>query len=302
MPLDDRLREAFLSVATHGSIGRAAEALNTSQPTLSRMIKRLEQRLRVPLFDRFASGVTLTVYGEALLPFASRIDTEAAHAVKEIDRLRSGAAGVLRLGSAPSVGTTFLPKVFERMIREKPGLKIEVTEGVAEALGPALLNRRIDVAISVDLGENEDLQQIDLVIEDTGGVIVGVDHPICSREHVRLDDLLDFPWVLAPAGSDARAAFERTAKRLGARLPHVAIETWSVSMMRALVSDSGFLTWLPRPLFAVEERAGLVRLLDVEGMTIPRRNYVYRRRHGLVPPPVVRFLEVARLLRREGAF
>jgi DNA-binding transcriptional LysR family regulator len=299
MPLDDRLREAFLSVATHGSIGRAAEALNTSQPTLSRMIKRLEQRLRVPLFDRFASGVTLTVYGEALLPFASRIELESSHAVVEIERLRTGAAGVLRVGSAPSVGATFLPKVFERMIREKPGLKIELTEGVAEVLGPALLNRKIDIAISVDVGENEDLQRIDLDIQDTGGVIAGTEHPVRRLGPLQLDDLLDYPWVLAPAGSDARAAFDRIVKRLGTRSPHVAIETWSVSMIRALVADSGFLTWLPRPLFSVEERAGLVSLLEVEGMLTERHNYVYRRRFGLVPPPAVRFLEVARALLRE---
>jgi len=298
MLLDERERSAFLSVASHGSIGRASAALGMSQPTLSRIVKRLEQHLGVPLFDRFASGVALTVYGEALLPFASRIELESGHAIDEIGRLRSGTAGVLRIGAAASLGIAFLPAILSRMIAETPDLRVEVLEGTAEILEPALIGRRIDVVMASDLSDAEDIQRLDIFFEDTGAVIAAADHPIRAKPAVTMADLMDLPWVLPPSGSEPRLAFETYISGIGLKPPHIAVETWSVSMMKALVADSGFVSWLPRPLYSVEERAGFILPLDIPGMAVRRRSYVYRRRLGLVPPAVVRFLEIARATRR----
>jgi len=294
MAFDDRLRDAFLAVAKHGSIGRAADALNMSQPTLSRMIKRLELRLGVPLFDRFASGVALNVYGEALLPFARRIELESIHALDEIDRLRSGSIGVLRIGSAVSIGISFLPAVIHQLTAENPQLSIELVEGVQDVVEPALLNREVDVVIAFDLPENDDIERLDLFFSDYGSVIASPDHVVRQRGPLTMADLTDFPWVMPPDGSQPRRGFERVLAGCGAKSPHITVETWSVEMMKALVVNSGFLCWLPHAVYAVEEAAGLIGELDVKGMTVPRRTSIYRRRHGLVPPVVRRFLEIVR--------
>jgi DNA-binding transcriptional LysR family regulator len=298
MLFDDRLRDAFLTVAKHGSIGRAADALNMSQPTLSRMIKRLELRVGVPLFDRFASGVALNLYGEALLPFASRIAIEASHALDEIGRLRDGSMGVLRIGSAVSIGVSFLPDVVHRLTAENPRLKIELVEGVQDVVEPALLNRKVDVVIATDLAESEDIKRLNLYFSDYGAVIASPDHPVRERGPLTMADLLDTPWVMPPAGSQPRRGFERVIAECGGKAPPITVETWSVEMMKALVTDSGFLSWLPHPLYAVEEKAGLISDLDVQGMKVFRRMWIYRRRHGLVPPAVRRFLEVVRALQQ----
>jgi len=294
MAFDDRLRDAFLAVAKHGSIGRAADALNMSQPTLSRMIKRLELRVGVPLFDRFANGVALNLYGEALLPFARRIETESNHALDEIERLRSGSMGVLRIGSAVSIGISFLPAVIHQLTAENPRLKIELVEGVQDVVEPALLNRKVDVVIAFDLAENDDIERLDLCFSDYGSVIASIDHPVRQRGPLTMADLTDMPWVLPPEGSQPRRGFERVVTGGGGKAPPITVETWSVEMMKALVVNSGFISWLPHPLYAVEEKAGLISELEVKGMTVPRRMWIYRRRHGLVPPAVRRFLEIVR--------
>lgn len=294
MPFDNRLRDAFLAIATHGSIGRAADALNLSQPTLSRMIKRLEQRLGVPLFDRFASGVTLNVYGEALLPFASRMDIESSHALDEIERLRTGSLGVLRIGTAVSVGIHLLPPIFHRMTRENANLRIEVMEGAQDTLEPALLNRQVDIIISTDLPPSDDMTRLDIVFTDYGAVIASPDHPLRAREGLTVADLHEAPWVLPPRDTQPRRGFERVIARLGGTPPPITVETWSAPMMKALVAESGFLSWLPQPLYEFEQKAGLIAELDVAGMKTPRRMYMYRRSRGLVPPVARRFLEIAR--------
>ncbi len=292
MTFDDRLCAAFLAVAHYGSIGRAAEALNLSQPTLSRMIKRLEQSLKAPLFDRFASGVTLNAYGEALLPFIDRIDIEAAHATDEIERLRTGSIGVLRIGSAPSVGISMLPRIFREMTEQNALLKIELMEGVWDVLEPALLNRKIDIFLATELPENDDIQRLDTNFVDMGSVLASPSHPIRSKPSLMIADLADLPWIMPPEGSVPRRTFAELVRTHSGRMPRVAIETWSVSMMKALVANSGFVSWLPRSLCAVEEKAGLIAPIDVPGLTLPMRMYAYRRKRGLVPPAVRRFLEL----------
>jgi len=296
MPFDERTRDAFLTIAKLGSIGRAAEALNMSQPTLSRMVKRLELRLGVPLFDRFASGVTLNIYGEALLPFANRIEIETSHALDEIERLRTGSLGVLRIGSAVSVGMHLLPPIFHRMTMENPNLRIEMTEGVQDTLEPALLNRQVDIIIATELPPNEDMLKLDPHFIDYGSVIASPHHPARERGPLTVADLGDFPWTMPPHGSQPRRGFERVLAEVGAQPPRIAVETWSTSMMKALVADSGFLSWLPHPIYAVEEKAGLIGDLEVAGMTVRRRMYMYRRSRGLIPPAVTRFLEIARTM------
>jgi DNA-binding transcriptional LysR family regulator len=294
MPFDDKLREAFLAIASHGSIGRAAEAMNVSQPTLSRIIKRLEQQLQVPLFDRYASGVALTAYGEALLPFANRIRMDSRHAQEEIDRLRSGSHGVLRIGSTVSPGITMLmPRVFERLHAESPTLQIELMEGGIDALETALLDRTIDIVIG-ELAPNDEILELNFSFEDTGSVIASPDHPVRERGPLTMADLNDVPWVMQPRGTQPRRAFERVLSVLGMRPPHVTVETRSVPMMMALVAESGFLSWLPRPVYHYEERFGLIAPVEVAGMFVKRRSHIYRRRFGAVPEVTRRFLEVMR--------
>ncbi|HWW63826.1 MAG TPA: LysR family transcriptional regulator [Sphingomonadaceae bacterium] len=293
MPFDDRLRDAFLAVATHGSIGRAAEVLNVSQPTLSRMIKRLEQKLDVPLFDRYASGVTLTVFGEALFPFADRIGLETDHARAEIERLRSGTHGVLRIGSAVSPGVTVLPRIFERLHSANPHVQIEFMEAIDDALEVALLDRKIDLVVAGVMEHNDEIMRLNHRFDDTGSVIASMTHPVRERGALTMADLHDVPWVMPPRGTMPRRRFEEVIGELGVQ-PHIAVETRSVMMMKALVADCHFLSWLPRQHYVVEESAGLIGPLEVAGMYVERHAYIFRRRHGSVPPVVHRFLEIVR--------
>ena len=62
---------AFTTVVETGSLGRAALALNVTQPALSRTIKRLEEHVGAPLFERHSKGMQLTDIGRALLPHAT---------------------------------------------------------------------------------------------------------------------------------------------------------------------------------------------------------------------------------------
>jgi DNA-binding transcriptional LysR family regulator len=88
--------------------------------------------------------------------------------------------------------------------------------------------------------------------------------------------------------------FNEVLDRLGAAHPNVRIETRSPAAIKAMVAATQFLGWLPEPLFAAEQAAGLICPIPVRELDVPRRFYLHRRRQNFIAPPVSRFLEELR--------
>jgi DNA-binding transcriptional LysR family regulator len=121
-------------------------------------------------------------------------------------------------------------------------------------------------------------------------VIAAASHPLCARAAVDYMELLALPWTMPPEEAEPRKKFEALVRRLGAQPPDVIVETRSPSTTKAIVAQTRILGWLPEPLFAAEQAAGLIRPLACEALTLPRRFFVYRRRRNFMAPPLVEFL------------
>src|SRR5215469_11864445 len=90
--------QTLVAIAEHGTLMAAADALNVSQPAVTKSIKELETRLGVQLLERSGAGVRLTRYGEALLRRARAVVTEIASAERELEEMKSGAQKTLSVG------------------------------------------------------------------------------------------------------------------------------------------------------------------------------------------------------------
>jgi len=295
MALDPRQLRAFLAIVEAGSLGLAAEALHVTQPALSRMVKRLEDQLGVPLFERRTTGMELTTFGEALLPHATVLSAEGARALEQINSLRGLGQGTLRIGSVASAAIVVLPAVLDRILTQWPNLHVQITEAVEDILETALANNSIDVAISGPIRESEEIMQVaEHRFSDRYSVICAANHPLLKRRELTLADLASERWVMPPEEAEPRKQFAALAAKLGAHPPRVAVETRYPAVIKALVARTRFLGWLPEPLFAAEESAGLIRKLPVAQLSMPRRFFVFRRRRSAIPPPVQKFLEALR--------
>ncbi len=98
----------LVAVAEHGHFGRAAEACNISQPTLSTQLKKLEDLLGTPLFERTNKSVHITPKGEAILGTARRV-LAGAEEIKALAREDNPLSGTLRLGAIPTLAPYMLP-------------------------------------------------------------------------------------------------------------------------------------------------------------------------------------------------
>src|SRR5262245_47141526 len=292
MALDPRQLKAFLAIVKTGSLGLAAESLHVTQPALSRIIRRLETQLGVTLFERRTTGMELTSFGHALLPHATFLSEEAALALEQINSLRGLGQGTIRIGAVASVAIMVLPAVLDRVLRRWPNLHVQILEAVEDVLTAALTNNAIDVVISGPIPESDEIVQVtEHKFTDGYSVICSAANELQRRRNLSIHDIVDVPWVMPPAEAEPRRQFNALINRLGATHPRVAVETRSPSVIKAMVAKTHFLGWLPEPLFAAEQAAGLIRPLAVKEMDMQRRFFVYRRRRNFMPPPVVKFLE-----------
>jgi DNA-binding transcriptional LysR family regulator len=256
------------------------------------MMHRLETQLGVPLFERRTTGMELTTFGEALLPHATVLSAEGARALEQINALRGLGQGTLRIGAVASVAIIVLPAVLDRLLAQWPNLHVQITEAVEDILETALANNSIDVVISGPIRESEEIMQVEEHrFSDCYSVISGATHPLQRRRELSMQDLVDQRWVMPPEEAEPRRQFAALTKKLGVATPNVAVETRYPAVIKALVARTKFLGWLPEPLFAAEESAGLIKRLAVKQLALTRRFFVYRRRRNSIPPPLQRFLD-----------
>src|ERR1700678_131684 len=118
--MHSRLLRHFLGVVEKRNITAAAEALNISQPALTRSIRQLEKTIGVPLFERLPTGVVLTKQGEVLARRVKLMELEYRHALSEISALEQGMTGVLRVGGGPLWVSMILPDVITAFHQQFP--------------------------------------------------------------------------------------------------------------------------------------------------------------------------------------
>src|SRR4030095_4424632 len=120
--------KAFVTVAELGSFVRTAEALNLSQPALSRRIQKLEESLGAPLLERSTRHVKLTMVGRELLPKVRRFLDELEASVLGISDLGSRSAGLVSIAAVPTAVFYFLPQAIARFSKKYPRIRIRILD------------------------------------------------------------------------------------------------------------------------------------------------------------------------------
>jgi len=147
-PLDSDLMRSFLAVADTGSVTSAAARLGRTQSAVSLQIKRLEESLGQPLFERQARGVALTPRGEQLIPYARRVVAlldEAALALRE-----KPLVGPVRVGIPDEYSGTILPRALAAFDERHEGVQVTVRVDHSESQMRALAADELDLAVIYD--------------------------------------------------------------------------------------------------------------------------------------------------------
>ena len=179
----------FVAVAEARSLKLAAERkLNTTQPSLSRQIRDLEEEVGTPLFKRGAKGVELTHAGRVFLDHARVMLSQAEAAVQSSRQVAHPTVPSLSLGFMIGQDTTWLPAALRLIRDELPNIHVVISTQNSPQLAIALLNGGVDVAFLRREDGNDDLEYRPL-IEESFKAFLPSDHRLAAQEAIGLPDL-----------------------------------------------------------------------------------------------------------------
>ncbi|WP_161137633.1 LysR family transcriptional regulator [Schauerella aestuarii] len=185
----------FIAVADAQSFSRAAEKLHMAQPPLSVAIRKLEEEVGTPLFEREARGVRLTPAGHAALDAARRCLVDADDVITRARLAADGDEGTLRIGVIGSVIFGLMPQFINQYSTRHPRVRLEVREATNYEIMTALADGTLDAGfVRVPTTRVSGVQLL-MIEEDVFCVAMPLTHPLTSKKTLVPEDLNDQPFI-----------------------------------------------------------------------------------------------------------
>ena len=289
----DRQLRAFLGIAELGNLTAAADRLGLTQPSLTKLVKRLEIEFGAPLFDRLPRGVALTPAGERLFRRARTIEMEYRYAVEEIAALVRGERDVLRVGAGPLYHMRYIPPAFEVLVREYPETRLEVVADINSNTIPLLRTGEIDLVLG-EIDYEEEMNGIDRIVmtRTETACAMRADHHLVDQP-LTPAALSGQTWIVYQHDDKVHANLRRYFLERGLPPPHIAVVTSSFATGLRLVSCSDYLMIAPAGLEPVITAAGQsMRQPEDPISSFDTGVWVRQSSHGF--PIVVRLIELIR--------
>jgi LysR family transcriptional activator of glutamate synthase operon len=277
------------AVARHRHFTRAAEELHLAQSALSHQIRRLEEELGTPLFERTSRRVTPTEAGQAIAARARRVLAEVDDARAEVDELRGVLRGRIWIGPLVPAGDVDVPGLLARFSQAHPGVEVGLREGIAAEMLRWLAADELDAAFCLLAGEIPDELAVEPLSRDEVVAAFAPDRAPAAR-HVDVADLAQRKIIAPRRGSAITTVLHQRLADAGEPL-RLALESGDPFLLRSLAARGFATAILPRSLTALEGPQLEVRSLH-PALQLPVA-LVWRRERN-APPAARAFIEFVR--------
>lgn len=260
-----RLRHlhTFVAVAQQGTLGRAAETLNLSQPALSKTLNELEQLTGTRLFERGRLGAQLTLVGEQFLTHAVKVLDALNSAGQALNRKEGLNNDIVRIGALPTAALGILPTVIGQFHKQQKDITLQVATMNNTMLLAGLKSGEIDIGIG-RMSDPELMSGLhyELLFLESLKLVVRPGHPLL-QETVTLSRVMEWPVVVSPKGTVPRQNAEALLQSQGCKMPAGCIETLSASLSRQLTVDFDYVWFVPSGAVKVDLRRGVLTALPI---------------------------------------
>lgn len=255
----------LMVVAQAGSMGKAAERLNTSQPNVSRSIAELERTFGVTLLDRHRQGVEPTEFGRALLDCGTVVFDDLRQGIKNIEFLSDPTGGEVRIGCNPLLASSFVSTVVSRLSRRNPRMVFHLLTAPLETLQRELGERSIDLLIIRKFGPLADERMsFEFLFDDAYVIAASTQSPWARRRRLQLTELTNEPWVLPPPETVIASVAREAFRSSGLDYPRTSVVAVPPEVRISLVASGSFLTILPASALRVPVVRPEIKALSVK--------------------------------------
>lgn len=234
-----RLRhfEVLLTIARQGSLTGAAQALGITQPAVSQWLADIESALGDKLFDR-GQRLRPRPVAAPVLAYAERALNDARRAMAEVNVVRAGGRGLVRVGAMQVAAASLLPQVVLRLREVAPGVDLTLVEDIATGLWGRFERNELDVLITrLDARTVRSGYPHRSLFADRHRVVCGPHHPLAQRKRVTWRDAARYPWLLPMRDTPLHEALSATFAAAGLPLPESLVTsvapTANVALCRA---------------------------------------------------------------------
>ncbi|KJS09189.1 MAG: LysR family transcriptional regulator [Hoeflea sp. BRH_c9] len=285
--------EALIAVRETGNFTLAARRIGIAQPTVHRAVSQLEKEALRPLFERTSAGIVATRGGQMLASAARLMEAELVQADMEIAEALGRETGRIVVGAMPLSRAYLMPKVIAQFRRDWSRLPLRVLDGPYDEMISGLRNGEIDFLIGAlrNPAPIGDIEQTPL-FDDTLAIVAGPDHPLAGKSGLGVEDLINYPWAVAAAGTPTRDHFERMFSSAGLKTPESIVETASLILIRELLASSDHLGCVSALQAEAEIKAGRIARINFELSDTARPIGITTRRGWKPTPSQAKLIEL----------
>ena len=288
--MDIQSLETFLQVASINNFTKTAETMNYAQSTVTMQIKRLEQELGFPLFERIGRKNYLTAAGEQFLPQAAEI----LHILQEVRTLGADAAvvqGTLRIGVLESLLFSNILNILPVFSEQYPNVDVLLKIGQSAEHVALLKQNQLDfIYVSNSLIRDESLtccykRQEEIVF------IASPNHRLAQEKSIAPEELLKYPFIVAEPTGRCFGRLQEISGLYNVPLRHSVIVD-NIQAIALLLSDGQNVSFLPK--YSLEKQLNSGELVTLDVNLAPQTYYsqILYHNNKWAPPYMRKFIEL----------
>jgi DNA-binding transcriptional LysR family regulator len=285
--------ETFLAVVEEKGFSRAAVRMRRTQPAISHAIRKLEEEIGEPLFERSSRDGTLTASGKLLRSYAERLLRLRGETVTALEELRSLERGRLTIAANEYTCLWLLP-ILDDFRRDCPHLGVTVQRSLASQIPEQLLERAVEFGILSFRPEDARLHAI-AVYTDSVTFIVDPKHPFAKQKQVSIRELGAQNFIAHTVASPLRQRVIETFARHQTPL-NMGIELPSLEAIKRFVARGNGVALVPGLTVQPELARGELVQVAVPELKISRRLWLVHRTRATLSHAGQAFLSIAKAI------
>jgi DNA-binding transcriptional LysR family regulator len=281
----------FIEVAKLGNFSRAGQKVFRSQSAVSAQIRQLEEEYGQRLLDRSGKAVRLTPAGEVFFEYATQLLTLRQESLRAVGDQGTNPRGILAVGANEATCMYVLPDVFAEYHRHYPAVQISVYRNFSRKILQAVEDGTVDVGV-VTLPVKSRRLKVQLIFRDRLMLITSPQNPLARRKTVPIREIAEQPLIFPRTGF-TRQLLDKLFRPYSSRV-RITMELPSVGMIKCFVAAGLGVSLISAQFARDEQRAGQVKLIEIEDGELWRElGLVYRRDRSL-PRAATAFIALIR--------